>query len=452
MPRRLAAWLLVLIIAVTHARSAETPPPEPKFSRDVAPLLFKQCVACHGAKGPKGEFQLDSYQHLLKSGSSGESSLTPGKPDESELLRRITTPDVDERMPQEGEPLPREQIALIRRWIAAGAKFDGDDPATPLTTLIPPATHPPAPEKYSRPLPITALAFHPSGDELAVCGYHEITIWSAQSGKLLRRIPDIAERTLCLAYSPDGRTLAAASGNPGQLGEVKLLDPATGLTIRTVVRLTDMASCVAFDPSGDRLACGGLDRTVQVYKISDGSRQWLIEEHADAVTSLAWRPDGQQLATASRDKTCKLIDMTTGQVISTFHGHGEPVLTIAYSDDGKRLASAGHDQRVRVWRDKEHQGKEDHELDVHEDLFQLVPGKSAFYGCGSGRAVQLFDLQAAKSIRLWAKQPDELYALALRPDSKRIATGGYDGKVTVWDTETGEQLLQFTAAPGIGKQ
>ena len=204
----------------------------------------------------KGQYRLHNYEALLKPGESGEPSITAGKPDESELYRLISSSDADERMPREGDPLTDDQIALIKRWIEQEARFDGPDKLTPLAALVPKKLHPAPPSSYRVPMPIAALAFRPDGKELAVGGYHEVTIWDPATGALLRRIENVEQRTLDLEYSADGTLLAVAGGTPGQSGEVSLFDPAQGTLVATLGQLSDVAFGVAFDPTGDQT--GGL--------------------------------------------------------------------------------------------------------------------------------------------------------------------------------------------------
>src|SRR5467141_2191385 len=106
------------------------------FSKDLAPILAKKCVACHGPEKSKGHFRLDSFDWLMKSGESKSAPVVSSQPEQSELVRRLTAKDEDDRMPQKDDPLPAEYIALIERWIKDGAKFDGADAKAPLITLI----------------------------------------------------------------------------------------------------------------------------------------------------------------------------------------------------------------------------------------------------------------------------------------------------------------------------
>ena len=93
------------------------------YNRDIRPLLASQCYQCHGPdeKARKAKLRLDIRDEAVKSGA-----LVPGKPDESELLKRICSTDPDLRMPPTASKKPAltpDQVAMMKRWIAEGAKF-----------------------------------------------------------------------------------------------------------------------------------------------------------------------------------------------------------------------------------------------------------------------------------------------------------------------------------------
>jgi len=102
------------------ARADEATPID--FEQDVAPIFASRCIDCHGEEEPEGGLRLTSRANVLLRGDSGEPSIVPGEPQQSELLRRVTAGE-DERMPPDGEPLSPEQIDTLRRWIAAGAEW-----------------------------------------------------------------------------------------------------------------------------------------------------------------------------------------------------------------------------------------------------------------------------------------------------------------------------------------
>lgn len=93
------------------------------FNRDIRPILANQCYTCHGPdeKTRKADLRLDVRDAAIKAGA-----ITPGKPEESALLKRMTTTDPDEVMPPvkaKKPPLSPEQIELFKRWLAEGAKY-----------------------------------------------------------------------------------------------------------------------------------------------------------------------------------------------------------------------------------------------------------------------------------------------------------------------------------------
>lgn len=276
------------------------------FKADIAPLLAKNCLACHGASDSKGDYQLHTFTALTKAGSSGSAPVTAGKPDDSELLRLLVSDEPEERMPKDGDPLAKEQIALVKRWIAEGAKYDAADAKAELVSIIPRKPHPNPPEAYRTSVPVTALAFASDGKELAVGGYYEVTIWNAADGKLARRIKDVEQRVFGLAYSTDGKLLAVAAGTPGVSGEAALYDPAKGTVVRRLGTMSDVALGCAFSPDGKQLAVCGADRSIRLYDVATGKETLLIEDHADWVMTIAWSADGTRLVSgcAIRHRSC----------------------------------------------------------------------------------------------------------------------------------------------------
>jgi hypothetical protein len=96
------------------------------FNRDVRPILSNNCFKCHGpdAAERKAGLRLDAQEHALKSSESGARAIVPGKPDESELVRRILAGD-DERMPppDSNKRLSDAEKTLLKEWVAAGAPW-----------------------------------------------------------------------------------------------------------------------------------------------------------------------------------------------------------------------------------------------------------------------------------------------------------------------------------------
>jgi len=90
------------------------------FVRDVKPVFDRSCAGCHGAKAQMGGLRLDARSTAMAGGVSGK-AIVPGEPEKSPLYLRTAGIGDQARMPMGGKPLPAEQIAKIKRWIAEGA-------------------------------------------------------------------------------------------------------------------------------------------------------------------------------------------------------------------------------------------------------------------------------------------------------------------------------------------
>ncbi|HXT61336.1 MAG TPA: c-type cytochrome domain-containing protein [Pirellulales bacterium] len=433
--------------ALAQEQAAAAPAPV-SFAKDVAPILLKKCQACHGQTDPKGGYQLINFTALMKPGDSAAAPATPMKLDESEIFRLVSSQDKDERMPKDADPLAAEQIALIKRWIEEGAKFDGPDANAAMASLVPKGPHPAAPQAYRTTMPITALAFRPDGQELAVGGYHEITIWNPATGALIRRIGNVDQRTYGLAYNKEGTLLAAASGTPGISGEVKLFDPNSGAVVKDLGAFSQEAFDVAFNPAGTKLAACSADRSIRIFDVASGAQDKLIEDHADWVVDIAWNHDGTRLASASRDKTSKVFDAATGDSLATFPGHGEAVYSVSFSPDGALIYSGGGNRQIHLWKPAD--GAKTADIGgFGGDVFKVLVLGDMVYSCSADKTARQHKTADRAQVRSFNGHTDWVYCLAVNEATKRLATGSFDGEVRVWNLDDGAAVATFKAAPGL---
>ncbi|MEY3391157.1 MAG: hypothetical protein RLZZ322_4, partial [Verrucomicrobiota bacterium] len=116
-----------------------------QFNRDIRPIFSDTCFACHGPDENKikGGLRLDSLEAARKGGKSGEAAIIPGKPEASEVMKRLRTDDADDHMPpaEFHKVLTKDQIALVERWIKEGAEYQGhwafQIPVKPAVPAIP---------------------------------------------------------------------------------------------------------------------------------------------------------------------------------------------------------------------------------------------------------------------------------------------------------------------------
>jgi WD40 repeat protein len=444
------------------------------FIKDVAPILKENCFACHDSRKRKGKLDMSTYDSLRKGGESDD-PITPGQADASTLFLRITAHNASRMPPKEsGDPLSKEKIAVIERWINDGAKLDGGlQPTSDLLREMRIRWKPPLPPAaYRYPVTVNTLAFTPDGRSIVVSGYHELTFWNASSGKLEERLYTRAERTYALAFLADGR-LAVAGGRPGQEGDVRIYDVHgrspqmqrgvavldgvndRGVMIGELAETDDAVLCLALSRDGKKLAAGGCDRLVRVWDLGPGAAHAKLEQsfenHADWVYAVTFSPDGTRLLTASRDKTAKVWDLTAKESTLTFPEHQNIVYDVVAGADGKEAFSVGEDRQVRVWSTTD--GKQLRTIPGHgQALFKVLLCPDAVLAtCSADTTVRLWNSENGKPVRTLRGFSDWVYALALSPDGKRIAAGAWNGEVRIWNLADGSLLRTFNASPGLQK-
>jgi dipeptidyl aminopeptidase/acylaminoacyl peptidase len=458
-------WL-TLIFLLAMARPTLGDDATIDFKREVAPILVKRCLACHGPKKASAKFRVDTFARLMTDSAAGK-NFEPGMPDDSLFFELIVENEPSVRMPKNADPLPEAEIKILRRWIEQGAKSGGLDPNADLASLVATANRPSAPAIYRTPVPIASLAFRPDGAELAIGGYREVTIWDPSTGKLLRRLPGFAQRIQGLTYSADGSKLVVAGGTPGEFGELALVDPNGGQPNRTLASSSDLFLGVAISPDGSLVACSGADRTLRVLEVASGKELCQIKQSADWVTGVAFDRDGVSVAASSADKLVKVFEARTGKLQTTYLGHGEPVLAVAFDLDSNKAVTAGADKKLHVW-DPKVIAAEDGTAALLEDRFKkelsskliegfgddvldLAVAVGQVFSASADGKVRQHDLKTSKLIRTFEGLDDWAYSLAIDPTGKRLAVGGFDGSVRVYEVETGREVVRFVAAPGFAR-
>jgi len=252
---------------------------------------------------------------------------------------------------------------------------------------------------------------------------------------LVQLVHDGAVR--CVAFSPDGGSLASASDDRSArvffLGDRRELMHVTHPGRVRGARL----HAAAFDPRGELLATAGRDRTAHVWRLSDGERLQSVS-HDGWVRALAFSPDGRLLATASEDRTIGIWS-PDGRRVNTFTEHS--VLTsVAFSPDGRKLALAGVDGAARL-RDLD-SGLE-LQYNKHDDTVWAIafsPDGRWLATASADRSAVIWDVASGHAVRR-ISHDTAVWAVAFSPDGRRLATAGDARVARVWDLADGRQLV-----------
>jgi len=157
----LPAAALLAVLSVPSPARAEGDPNAVNFEKDIAPFLAKNCAGCHDGRKKKADYRLDIRKLAFAGGESKVAAIVPGKPEESELYKRLVTDDEETQMPPGGVKVPAAQAAKVKAWILDGAKWPdalANEQAGPKHWAFTAPTRPAVPAGAKHPIDAFVLA------------------------------------------------------------------------------------------------------------------------------------------------------------------------------------------------------------------------------------------------------------------------------------------------------
>ncbi|MEX2286557.1 MAG: protein kinase [Planctomycetaceae bacterium] len=280
---------------------------------------------------------------------------------------------------------------------------------------------------------VHCVAFSPDGKRFATAsGDGTAKLWDAGTGNELAILKSHEGELNSVAFSPDGTILATC----GDDRTIRLWDAAGGQILSTLLGHSEAVFAVSFSPDGRILASGGREHTVRLWDVSTGKQSGLLTGHSGGIEAIAFSPDGKLLSTGSGDKSAIIWDVAAKKPRSTLAGSGQIVLSVAFAHDGRTIAAAGEDRAITLW-DVE-TGRQKNTLQGHGEIVQSIafsPDDQSIAAAVKDGTVWLWDASAGRVLRTIRGHAGRVWFVVFSPDGKTLATAGSDQTARFWGVD-----------------
>jgi WD40 repeat protein len=314
---------------------------------------------------------------------------------------------------------------------------------------------------------VFCLAFSPDGKTLASGGADGVVkLWDLVTGKERSPLRGLEGWACSLAFSTDGKTLAAVArkGPDGGDGSVQFWDLPSGKPRGSLIRAHRRLRSVAFSPDGATLALSAADGTIVLWDMAQGKERLSLRGPKVGVKAAIFSPDGRTLASLA-EREIRLWDAASGKELRAFKGHEGIAVSLAFSGDGKLIASASAEliTNVRLWdvtsgkllavlnacevASVEPITDEHGEVQGNEGVQSVAVSTdgTVLAGASSDGTVRVWDLPGAQ-LRVSLRAETGAHAIALAPDGASVAVACKDGTVRLWRLIQGHERISGRSA------
>ena len=282
---------------------------------------------------------------------------------------------------------------------------------------------------------VYGVAFSPDGKYLvSASGEPTIKVWHLASGKELKTFAGPAGHKgliTALAVSPDGTQFATASSD----NTARVWDFPAARHLREFTHGSDPRA-VAVSPDGNRLALGGQDGLIRLWNKLDDKPLELVG-HSGAITGLRFSANGQTLVSVGTDSTLRTWNANEGKLLATVAAHSEAVSALELSASGNAIYTAGPEGTVRFWASP---------LPVPKALPPLKTAISALalssdgslLAAASDKSLRLASSNSGQVSREFTDAPEPIQTLAV---GSGLVAAGAGRELLVWQSKESSKML-----------
>lgn len=319
-------------------------------------------------------------------------------------------------------------------------------------------------DQLDKPETVERVSFSPDNAILATIRFNNtIRLWDTTTGTLIQTFTsqdtdkqetDYHKNIEYVLFSPDNRTVVGLTGG----GKIRIWDVITGER-KGLSEYPGYVRNISFSPDGRTLATGILGGKIRLWDVDTG-------EHKKTITNLSVRfsvmhehdlkpysPDGRMFLFRNIDGTFYLWDVVTKQEQTlsgmNYNSKERPYVTHAViSPDSQTLTSwkTHEDWNIRLWdisSGKHKQTLRGHKTRVKTVVFSPDSSMMASWSSKGDTTILLWDIATGKHKRTLKGHTNWVEDVSFSPDGKTLASGGLDGTIRIWNSETGKQGQSF---------
>jgi WD40 repeat protein len=298
---------------------------------------------------------------------------------------------------------------------------------------------------------INALDISPDATKIASVGDDgTVRVWDAETGIELRCFKSdyliyhgwgwkVFLNTV--RFSPDSRQIVSGGNDKS----IRLWDVELGVPVATFGTDGNNIESVIFTPDGRKVVAGHYDGTIRVWTLT-GEQVACHEGHEGGVLCVEVTADGQRIVSVDEHDTIRVWSIEGSSSIPRLHNHNSGVQVMRFSPDGKWLVSGSWDGTLLLWNAENGRpvgilgGEQIKESGVTGLGFSS--SGQHLISCGEDGVIRVWDLETRRELRQIRGPRSQLRCVAVSPDERRIAAGTDNGKIWMWEFDTGKKLVR----------